>query len=134
MRFWPPGRRATKAYGESTLQRGLYAYRRGGLAALRPEACSDRGRGRELTPEQRKLLLDIRHEHPGASVPLILRTLVFDDSKSCSELAEVDRSSSASALVDGRAHETAIANTSDSAAPGSAPVTRPASTAVCASS
>jgi putative transposase len=78
LRFRPPGRRATKAYGESTLQRWLYAYRRGGLAALKPGARSDRGRGRELTPEQRELLLDIRREHPGASVPLILRTLVLD--------------------------------------------------------
>ena len=78
LRFRPPGRRATKVYGESTLQRWLYAYRRGGLAALRPGARSDRGRGRELTPEQRELLLDIRREHPGASVPLILRTLALD--------------------------------------------------------
>jgi transposase InsO family protein len=48
------------------------------LAALKPGARSDRGRGRELTSEQRELLLDIRREHPGASVPLILRTLVLD--------------------------------------------------------
>jgi hypothetical protein len=73
LRFRPPGRRATKVYGASTLQRWQYAYRHGGLAALRPDARSDRGRGRELTPEQRELLLDIRREHPGASVPLILR-------------------------------------------------------------
>jgi hypothetical protein len=33
------------------------------------------GAGRELTPEQRTLLLEIRREHPTASVPLILRTL-----------------------------------------------------------
>jgi putative transposase len=56
----------------------LYAYRAGGLAALRPEARSDRGRGRELTPEQRDLLLEIRREHPTASVSLILRTLIAD--------------------------------------------------------
>jgi hypothetical protein len=31
LRFRPPGRRATKLYGESTLQRRPYAYRRGGL-------------------------------------------------------------------------------------------------------
>ena len=36
------------------------------------------GVGRELLPEQRELLLEIRREHPGASVPLILRTLVLD--------------------------------------------------------
>ena len=78
VRYRPPGRQATKSYGASTFERWYYAYRRGGLAALRPDARSDRGRGRELTPEQRALLLDIRREHPGASVPLILRTLILD--------------------------------------------------------
>ena len=33
-----PGRRATKRFGASTLERWYYAYRRGGLEALRPEA------------------------------------------------------------------------------------------------
>ena len=78
LRYRPPGRRATKCYGVSTLQRWYYAYRRGGLDALKPDARSDRGRGRELTVAQRLLLLDIRREHPTASVPLILRTLVAD--------------------------------------------------------
>ena len=77
-KFRPPGRRATKQYGVSTLERWVYAYRRDGLAALRPDARSDRGRARELTPEQRTLLLDIRREHPGASAALIVRTLVLD--------------------------------------------------------
>lgn len=64
-RKWrPPGRRATKTYGASTLERWYYAYRRGGLDALRPDARSDRGRARELTAEQRELLLDVRREHP----------------------------------------------------------------------
>ncbi len=78
LRYRPPGRRATRCYGVSTLQRWYYAYRRGGLDALKPDARSDRGRGRELTVTQRLLLLDIRREHPTASVPLILRTLVAD--------------------------------------------------------
>lgn len=77
-KYRPPGHRVTKCYGASTLERWYYAYRRGGLEALRPDARSDRGRARELTPEQRELLLDIRREHPGASAPLILRTLVLD--------------------------------------------------------
>src|SRR5215475_5939968 len=77
-KYRPPGRRATKQYGVSTLERWVYAYRHGGLVALRPQARSDRGRARELTPEQRALLLDIRREHPGASVPLILKTLARD--------------------------------------------------------
>ena len=78
-RAWrPPGRRATKRYGESTLERWYYAYKRDGLAALRPDPRSDRGRARELTAAQRELLLDIRREHPDASVKLIVRTLVLD--------------------------------------------------------
>ena len=77
-KYRPPKRRATKQYGVSTLERWYYAYRRGGLEALRPDTRSDRGRARELTPEQRELLLDIRREHPGASAALILRTLILD--------------------------------------------------------
>lgn len=67
LRYRPPGRRATKCYGVSTLERWYYAYRRGGLEALKSGARSDVGRGRELSPEQRALLLDIRREHPSAA-------------------------------------------------------------------
>jgi len=77
-RFRPPDADATRRYSVATLERWYYAYRRGGLEALRPESRSDRGRARELTPEQRTLLLEIRREHPSASVPLILRTLTTD--------------------------------------------------------
>jgi transposase InsO family protein len=77
-RYRPPGRATTRRFGASTLERWLYAYRAGGLAALRPRPRSDRGRARELTPEQRDLLLEIRREHPTASAALILRTLVTD--------------------------------------------------------
>lgn len=77
-RFLPPGRRATKTFAISTLERWYYAYREGGLAALVPDRRSDRGRCRDLTAAQRDLLLDIRREHPSATVPVILRTLVAD--------------------------------------------------------
>jgi transposase InsO family protein len=76
--YRPPGRRASRRFGVSTFERWYYAYLAGGLAALRPDPRSDRGRGRALTPEVRELLLDIRREHPTASAPLILRTLVAD--------------------------------------------------------
>jgi putative transposase len=76
--YRPPGSTTLRHFGASTLERWLYAYRAGGLPALRPEPRSDRGRGRELTPEQRNLLLEIRREHPTASVSLILRTLIAD--------------------------------------------------------
>lgn len=75
-RYRPPGAKVTRRYAISTLERWLYRYKKGGLEALRPGPRSDRGRARELTAEQRELLLDIRREHRHASVPLILRTLV----------------------------------------------------------
>jgi len=74
----PPGARCPRRYSVTTLERWLYSYKRGGLEALRPQGRSDRGHGRKLTKAQRELLLDIRREHPTASVALILRTLVKD--------------------------------------------------------
>jgi transposase InsO family protein len=77
-RFRPPGRPHTRTYSVPTLERWYYAYRRRGLEALRPSGRSDRGRARNLPPDARELLLDVRREYPSASVPLILRTLVAD--------------------------------------------------------
>jgi putative transposase len=77
-RFRPPGAKSTKTFSVATLERWFYAYKTGGLEALRPAARSDRGRCRELTPEQRQLLAAVREEHPSASVPVILRTLVAE--------------------------------------------------------
>ena len=77
-RYRPPGSDTTRTYSYPTLERWFDRYRNGGLDALRPRARSDRGRARELTPEQRTLLLDIRRDHPGASASLIVRTLVAD--------------------------------------------------------
>jgi transposase InsO family protein len=77
-RVRPPGAKLTKTYSVPTLERWLYAYRRGGLPALRPRGRSDRGRGRDLTPELKQLLCDIRREHPSASARLIVSTLEAD--------------------------------------------------------
>lgn len=77
-RFRPPGSDTTRTFSFTTLERWYYAYRRGGIEALRRTPRGDRGNGRGLTPEQRQLVLDIRREHPSASVPLILRTLRTD--------------------------------------------------------
>ena len=77
-RFRPPNAKSTKAYSVATLERWYYAYKSGGLDALRPSPRSDRGPCRELTPQQRELLAAIREEHPSASVPVILRTLVAE--------------------------------------------------------
>lgn len=65
----------TRTYSVPTLERWLYAFKRGGLPALIPTGRSDRGRGRALCPEVRQLLCDIRREHPDVSVTLMLRTL-----------------------------------------------------------
>lgn len=75
-RFRPPGASATRTFSVPTLERWLYAYRRGGLAALRPKPRRDRGRGRRVNQKQLELLLDIRREHPSASARLILGTVV----------------------------------------------------------
>lgn len=77
-RVRPPGSGLTKTYSVPTLERWLYAYRQGGLAALQPHPRSDRGRGRHLTDELRRLICDIRREHPTASARLIVRTLEAD--------------------------------------------------------
>ena len=74
-RLRPPGAEVTRQYSLTTLERWYYDYRAGGLAALAPARRSDRGHAKDLTAEQRQLLLDVRREHRSASVPLILRTL-----------------------------------------------------------
>jgi len=87
-RVRPPGSDLTRCYSVPTLERWLYDFKRGGLAALVPQARSDGGRGRDLDAGLRELLCDIRREHPNVSVTVILRTLradgrVSDDVKEC---------------------------------------------------
>jgi putative transposase len=77
-RYRPPAAEASRFYSEATIERWYYRYNKGGLAALRPRPRSDAGHARELTAEQRNLLLAIRREHPLASAALILRTLELD--------------------------------------------------------
>lgn len=75
--FRPPGATVTRRFSVPTLQRWYYAYRRGGLEALRPGR-KRRGQALSLTDAQRELLCDIRREYPQAAAELILRTLVAD--------------------------------------------------------
>ncbi len=77
-RVRPPGSDMTRCYSIPTLERWLYAFKKGGLDALTPRGRGDRGRGRDLDPTLRELLCDIRREHPDVSVTLILRTLRAD--------------------------------------------------------
>ena len=77
-RVRPPGSDTTRCYSVPTLERWLYRFKRGGLEALVPQARTDKGRGRDLPPELRELLCDIRREHPEVSTTLIVRTLRAD--------------------------------------------------------
>src|SRR5690606_32420249 len=74
-RFRPPGATATRTFAVPTLERWYRLYKKGGLGALRPQARSDRGAARALTPEQQALVCEVRREHPSASAELILHTL-----------------------------------------------------------
>ncbi|WP_437996890.1 DDE-type integrase/transposase/recombinase [Sorangium sp. So ce185] len=87
-RFRPPGAHSTRTYSVPTLQRWLYAYRAAGLDGLRPQPRSDRGFAQQLPEELRALLLDIRREHPDASVPLILKTLVDEGRLEAGKVSE----------------------------------------------
>jgi transposase InsO family protein len=75
-RFRPPQADSTRTYSVPTLERWVYAYRADGLAGLLPKPRSDRGFAQDIPAELRELLLDIRREHPNASVPLIRQTLI----------------------------------------------------------
>ena len=77
-RFRPPKSKTTRTFSAATLERWYYAFRKRGLEGLKPTSRSDKGRAKQLTEEQRKLLLDIRREYPHAAVSVILRTLVLD--------------------------------------------------------
>ena len=77
-RFRPPGATATRTFAVPTLERWYRRYKRGGLAALRPEPRADKGAARALTPEQQQLVCEVRRENPSASAELILDTLVLE--------------------------------------------------------
>ena len=77
-RFRPPGATTTRTFAVPTLERWYRLYKRGGLAALRPEPRADKGAARALTPEQQELVCEVRREHPSASAELILDTLVLE--------------------------------------------------------
>ncbi len=87
-RYRPPDADSTRTYSVPTLERWLYAFRAEGLNGLRPRPRSDRGVAQDLSDELRDLLLDIRREHPDASVPLILRTLVDEGRLEAGKVSE----------------------------------------------
>lgn len=76
--FRPPGSDTTRTYSVQTLRRWRRSYRKGGLGALAP-ASRALGNALALDEDKRKLLLDIRREHPSAAVTVILETLEGDN-------------------------------------------------------
>jgi transposase InsO family protein len=74
-RFRPPGSPHTRSFSVPTLERWYYRWRKGGLGALVPRPRKDRGSAQALDEATRQYLLDVRREHPSASVRLMLRTL-----------------------------------------------------------
>ncbi len=76
-RFSPPGQGRARTYSIGTLKRWIRAYRGGGLDGLRPQS-RRRGHALALDEKMRTLIVEIRRTYPGASVPLIMRTLVSE--------------------------------------------------------
>lgn len=74
----PPHASTSRTYSPATLERWYYRFKRHGLVGVTPRRRSDTGHARELTAEQRDLLLAIRREHPTTSAALILRTLELE--------------------------------------------------------
>src|SRR5690606_5301686 len=85
--FRPPGGGEARRFSVSTLERWYYAYRRGGLLALRPRG-RQKGFALKLSDKERELLLAIRAEHRAASVPLIRRTLQADGRLSAGQVSD----------------------------------------------
>lgn len=77
-RYRAPGSDHTHNYSVTTLERWYYAFKSGGLAGLVPALRKDHGTTKAINDATRDLILDIRREHPSASVSLILRTLIAD--------------------------------------------------------
>lgn len=112
-KFRPPGSDRTRTYGVSTLQRWYYAYKNGGLEALKPKQRCDKGHGRELPGELKELLLDIRREHRSVPATVIRDTLIAEgrldpESASISTVQRLYREHGLPRLRRGRVHETAM--------------------------
>ena len=58
-----------------TLEAWLYAYRRGGLAALAPQPRADRGASRAIAPHIADLLVRAKRERPRRSIRRLIRLL-----------------------------------------------------------
>jgi hypothetical protein len=73
-----PGCGSPRLYAPTTIERWYYAFRVGGLEALKPRLRSDRGYAQSLTIEQQQLILGIAEQRPEVNASVLLRTLVRD--------------------------------------------------------
>lgn len=76
-RFRPPNSNRTRTFAVPTLLRWHRRYRKQGLEGLRP-ASRRVGDALSLTGSERKLLLEIRSQHPSVPANVILQTLELD--------------------------------------------------------
>jgi len=77
-RYRAPGSDHTHSYSMTTLERWYYAFKNRGIEGLVPKPRKDQGQAKAINDATKGLILDIRREHPSASVSLILRTLIAD--------------------------------------------------------
>jgi transposase InsO family protein len=72
---WNAPHRAARQYSARTIEGWLYAYRKRGFDGLLPTERRDKGTTRAISDELQALILDMKREDPGRSVPLIIREL-----------------------------------------------------------
>jgi putative transposase len=75
MRTWTLLNGSSRQYSRRTIEAWLYAYRRDGFNGLMPSERRDKGSTRALTDSVQELILAMKREDPGRSVPLIIREL-----------------------------------------------------------
>lgn len=85
-RTWtlPDGR--PRQYSKRTIEAWLQAHRRDGFNGLMPAERCDKGTTRGLTDQVQQLIIDMKSEDPGRSVPLIIRELEAGGTASRGEL------------------------------------------------
>ena len=74
-RTWTLPNGSKRTYSTRTIEAWLYAYKRDGFYGLLPAERRDKGATRGITDRVQELILDMKREDPGRSVPLIIREL-----------------------------------------------------------
>lgn len=79
---------AARMLSAKTIQSWLYLYRQHGFDGLIPERRRDKGTTRAIPDDLQEVILDMKREDPGRSVPLILRELTHAGRIRKGELSE----------------------------------------------